>query len=547
MENINLKIGKQIKFLRTKNLGITQEEFSKELGYNKSYLSRIEAGKHNLTLQTVKAICQKLGVTLSEFFESFEEDGVFARSEGEEEIKFIDLFAGIGGIRRGFEQACEELGFKTQCVFTSEIKESAIKVYKQNYPDSQVTGDITKIGEDSIPDFDFLLAGFPCQAFSSAGKRKGFEDTRGTLFFDVARILKKKKPFGFILENVEGLVTHDRKNKKDTVGQTLTIILNTLEEIGYKVTWNVLNASDYGVPQNRKRIYITGTLKDFPVYDFKPQERVTVGPILEKGLPVSDSKFVKNLLRHYDLKELEGKKIKDKRGGKDNIHSWDLELKGKVSQKEKDFLNVFLKERRKKKWAVEDGIDWMDGMALTKDQIKSFYTDSSLDQILNDLTAKGYLKREHPKKKEGSSRIQDEDLPLGYNLVAGKMSFDVNEILAEDGISPTLVAMDMEHIFVIDGKGIRKLSLREGLRLFGFPDSMKFDVDEKSGYDLLGNTVVVPVIKLVSESVLNIYRGIVNENDKQRDIQKVGRRRKDKRDGRIYQLPDGDRSLYSKK
>ena len=149
------------------------------------------------------------------------------------EIKFIDLFAGIGGIRKGFELACSDAGYATRCVFTSEIKPYAVNVLMQNHPDETIHGDITKVDEKAIPDFDFLLAGFPCQAFSAAGKRLGFLDTRGTLFFDVERILKEKKPFGFVLENVEGLVNHDRENPKDKIGRTLRTILQHLEDLGY--------------------------------------------------------------------------------------------------------------------------------------------------------------------------------------------------------------------------------------------------------------------------------------------------------------------------
>lgn len=171
-------------------------------------------------------------------------------------VRFIDLFAGMGGIRKGFEIACKRRGLKAKCVFTSEIKPHALEILRQNYPDEIIHGDITTINANDIADFDFLLAGFPCQAFSSAGRRLGFEDTRGTLFFDVARILKTKKPYGFILENVEGLVTHDRINKNDKIGRTLTTILQTLNDLEYKVSWKVLNAKDFGVPQDRKRIYI---------------------------------------------------------------------------------------------------------------------------------------------------------------------------------------------------------------------------------------------------------------------------------------------------
>lgn len=419
-------------------------------------------------------------------------------------IKFIDLFSGIGGIRKGFELACSELGIETECVFTSEIKPYAINVLKQNYPNEIINGDITKIETSKIPDFDFLLGGFPCQAFSAAGKRLGFEDTRGTLFFEVERILRDKKPKGFILENVEGLVTHDKKNPKDKIGKTLSTILEHLKILGYKVNWRVLNAKDFGVPQDRKRIYIIGTFTETP--DLKNFDTINsnLSEILEKGLPVSESKFVKLVLSNYSVNQLYGMSIKDKRGGENNIHSWDIEYKGKTSKQEKEFLNLLLKERRKKKWAIEYGIDWMDGMPLTIDMIRTFYTADNLESMLEDLVSKKYLKKEHPKRKIGNKRIQDETLPLGYNIVAGKMSYEVAKVLDPKGIAPTLVAMDMEHLFVGDNNGIRRLSLREGLRLFGYPDDFKFDVSLQDGYDLLGNTVVVPVIKQVALRVLKI-------------------------------------------
>ena len=125
--------------------------------------------------------------------------------------------------------------------------------------------------------------------------------------------------------------------------------------------------------------------------------------------------------------------------------------------------------------------------------------------MLEDLAKKGYVKKEHPKRKEGLARVQDETLPIGYNIVAGKMSFQISKILNPDDIAPTLVAMDMVHLYVIDGNGVRNLTLREGLRLFGYPEGFKFDVSKENGYDLLGNTVVVPVIKAVAGRVLDIY------------------------------------------
>ena len=420
-------------------------------------------------------------------------------------IRFIDLFAGIGGIRKGFELACKDKGYKTECVFTSEIKPYAVDVLKQNHPDENIAGDITKINEKSIPDFDFLLAGFPCQAFSAAGKRLGFQDTRGTLFFDVERILKEKKPYGFVLENVEGLVNHDRENPHDKIGRTLSTILAHLEALDYKVSWRVLNAKSFGVPQERKRIYIVGTKKDYPDLEKFPRKVRKLADILETGLPTSDSKFTQLLLQHFSVDDLYGKAIKDKRGGKNNIHSWDIEYKGQVSDEQKKLLNLMMTERRKKKWAEEYGIDWMDGMPLTIEMIRTFFDSENLESLLEDLVQKKYVRKEYPKRKVENHREQDSSLPIGYNIVAGKMSFEVGKVLSPYDVAPTLVAMDMQHLFVPDGNGIRQLTLREGLRLFGYPDDYKFNVSIEDGYDLLGNTVVVPVIKAVSERVLDIY------------------------------------------
>ena len=422
------------------------------------------------------------------------------------EIKFIDLFAGIGGIRKGFELACAEFGYETKCVFTSEIKPYAINVLNQNHPLETVNGDITKVDEKDMPDFDFLLAGFPCQAFSAAGKRLGFLDTRGTLFFDVERILKEKKPFGFVLENVEGLVNHDKENPKDKIGRTLTTILQHLDALGYHVNWKVLNAKNFEVPQDRKRIYIVGTKKEKPSLENFAVKHKKLGDILETGLPVSNSRFTELLLSHYTVEELYGKSIKDKRGGDNNIHSWDIEYKGPISPRQIELLNKMLKERRKKKWAEVYGIDWMDGMPLTIDFIRTFFDDPNLEEMLEDLVNKKYVVKEHPKKKVENVRVQDSTLPLGYNIVAGKMSFEVSKILDPNDIAPTLVAMDMQHLYVVDGNGLRTLTLREGLRLFGYPDDYKFDVKIEDGYDLLGNTVVVPVIKAVSGRVVELYR-----------------------------------------
>lgn len=173
--------------------------------------------------------------------------------------KAIDLFAGIGGIRLGFDQAFQN---EIKTVFVSEWDDKAVETYRANFNSNvNIVGDITTVDEKNIPEHDILLAGFPCQAFSLAGRKKGFEDARGTLFFDVARIVKYHKPKVVFCENVKNLVNHDR-------GRTFKIIKNILEELGYRVFYKVLNSKDFGVPQNRERIYIVAFRTDIAPLSF---------------------------------------------------------------------------------------------------------------------------------------------------------------------------------------------------------------------------------------------------------------------------------------
>lgn len=213
--------------------------------------------------------------------------------------KTIDLFAGIGGIRLGFEQTK-----RIENLFSSEIDPFACVTYKENFGENPFC-DITKIKENELPDFDILLAGFPCQAFSIAGKRCGFEDTRGTLFFDVARIIKEKKPQAFLLENVKGLTHHDK-------GRTLQAILNVLrQDLGYTVYTQLLNAKDYGIPQNRERIYIVG-FKEQIDFKFPKAKKLTktVKDFLENSevsskYYISDT-YLKTLHKHRARHEAKG-------------------------------------------------------------------------------------------------------------------------------------------------------------------------------------------------------------------------------------------------
>lgn len=181
-------------------------------------------------------------------------------------MKYLSLFSGIGGFELG-------IGTRAECVGYSEIDPNAIKIYEKHFPHKNY-GDITTINASELPDFDLLVGGFPCQAFSIAGKRKGFDDTRGTLFFDLARILRAKQPRLFCFENVKGLLSHDN-------GQTFSTIISTIDELGYDCQWQVLNSKNFGVPQNRERVFIIGNSRGTPrpkVFPFGEDDRVSNEP-----------------------------------------------------------------------------------------------------------------------------------------------------------------------------------------------------------------------------------------------------------------------------
>jgi len=167
-------------------------------------------------------------------------------------MKYLDLFAGYGGFSLGIQKVLP----KAECVGFSEIDKYAIDVYLNHFPKHKNYGDITTINSSELPDFDLLTGGFPCQAFSIAGRRGGFSDTRGTLIFEVFRIIKEKRPRFLLLENVRGLLSHD-------AGATFLTIISTLDELGYDTQWQALNAKDFGVPQNRERVFIVGHLGGF--------------------------------------------------------------------------------------------------------------------------------------------------------------------------------------------------------------------------------------------------------------------------------------------
>jgi DNA (cytosine-5)-methyltransferase 1 len=197
-----------------------------------------------------------------------------------EPIRFIDLFCGIGGFRYAMEKAARKFKIDSNCVFSSDFDLECQKAYSANF-DELPWGDIKLVDEKTIPDHEILLAGFPCQPFSILGQKKGFKDTRGTLFFDIARILDAKKPRVCVLENVKLLEGHDN-------GSTLKVILESLRDLGYETDYKILNALDFGLPQKRERIWIVGVRDGGKIsWDVKKRKMKPLSSILEDNIPQS--------------------------------------------------------------------------------------------------------------------------------------------------------------------------------------------------------------------------------------------------------------------
>ena len=311
---------------------------------------------------------------------------------GDNQFTFIDLFCGIGGFRISFESVGGE------CVFSSDIDKWANETYNNNFGEMP-QGDITKIRSEEIPNHDILCAGFPCQPFSIAGKRLGFSDTRGTLFFEVERIIRDKKPLAFILENVKGLVNHDK-------GNTFKTILNKLDELGYSIFYKILNSADYGVPQNRERIYIIGFREEVSEFNFPP--------------PLKDKTNVKNIL--------------------------DKDVKG-----------------------------------------------HNLSEI-----AKSHL-RKHYNKLLSKKKVMKENPLFATEIRPSRCVF------RNDGYSPCLTAKmgtGGNNVPVLVTKE-RKLTVRECLRIQGFPNTFLIKENNSQSYKQIGNSVSVPVIKAIAKEIIN--------------------------------------------
>lgn len=332
--------------------------------------------------------------------------------------KGIDLFCGIGG----FRLAMEDNG--VECVFSSDIDSFAQQTYKANFGEIPY-GDITKIDAKDIPSFDILTAGFPCQPFSYAGLCEGFEDqTRGTLFFDICRILSYHKPKMFFLENVKGLVSH--KN-----GKTLDVILRNLSDLGYNIHWTVLSSLDYGLPQKRERWYCVGFDK---MVNFTFPQKMNSKPILREIIELSD----------------ESKSLK-----------------------------------------------------LTKfemDRIKFHFANCDKQERVQHDNSKY-----SPNTKKGKYGI------FSYQKPDGSLRFHVGDVAKTqiqeafyaclDTYAPTIIAGRTPKLWDIG----RKLSVLESKRLQGFPDDFIMPVSDSQAYKQLGNSVSVPIIKMILNNMISSY------------------------------------------
>ncbi len=411
-------------------------------------------------------------------------------------IKYVDLFAGVGGIRLGLESALSNFNLEGKCVFSSEIDSKAQFTYETNFREKPF-GDIRQV--EVLPKHDILLAGFPCQPFSYAGKQRGFGDTRGTLFFELERLIEASQPEMFLLENVRGLTTHNG-------GRTLETIYEKLQNLGYGVNHVLLNSAMHGVPQNRMRIYIVGIKNHKPaitipedlkfvdthaygkaqptLFEVSVEKLRTVADILEKN---PDERFrcsveFTSKLRKYvqgDFSKLNGMRLIDARNG-NSIHSWEIGLRGKCTKVEIQLMNAIIANRRRHVFGTHQ-----DGKALSIHQIRTFFNVTDLKDVLHSLVEKGYLRR-----------VDGE-----YSPTIGNMSFEVFKFLHPDSISITLVSSDANRIGVVDKNGPRRITVREAARLQGFPDSFKIHPNDNAAYHQFGNSVSVPVVTKVVSNV----------------------------------------------
>ncbi|WP_332863115.1 DNA cytosine methyltransferase [Pannus brasiliensis] len=424
---------------------------------------------------------------------------------------FVDLFAGIGG----FRIALKKLG--GQCLGYSEIDKQAIEVYRRNFinyltRDEIAFGDITKINE-LPPDIDVVVGGVPCQPWSVAGQLRGFDDPRGRLWFDVIRLVKKSRPKSFIFENVSGLASP--KNQAN-----LELIVHELESIGYCVKWKVLNAYDFGLPQNRDRVFIVGIRQDLEIcqeYSFPRPLNIhpKVLDILEelKNIkPVKKAKLTADVLfngfippsrtRFQKEDELNDFFIfSDLRNGHTTIHSWDII---KTTDRQKEICLIHLKRRRCKSEGKKDG------HPVALEEFKRFIPDIQKDE-LDELVRLGIFRSEpnqeyefiNSKNMSGINGIYRVILPTA-DIIPTLTATGAKDYIATVAIEASHPA-EYKKLFlqkIYKPKKYREITASDARKLQGFPADFEYHKREDIAKKQFGNAVPVPVVEYVARELL---------------------------------------------
>lgn len=387
-------------------------------------------------------------------------------------MKYIELFAGIGGFRYGLEKVgqfqqkmeqsrgsgdIEGIEGKPQftCVYANEWDKYACQIYRKNFGNKELhEGDIRTIPAESIPNHDLLVGGFPCQAFSIAGKRKGFGDTCGTLFFEICRIVEEKKPNLLLLENVKGLLNHDG-------GNTFRIILNSLSELGYDCEWEVLNSKNFGVPQNRERVFIVGHFR---------------GTSGGKVFPIGEGSKEVNELCGQQTGAITARRGSAKSDG-------DYIVEGNRKTQELEYIGAVMSEQNQK---------WLnDGKELSRNfpQGQRVYSKNGIASTIarnaGGLGGKTGLYMINSKGKTHQQDLLQDSNGVSRSILAGT-----------HGSTPHLLKT------IMPNNKIRRLTPIECERLQGFPDGWTEGVSDTQRYKCLGNAVTTNVITEIGKKIL---------------------------------------------
>jgi DNA (cytosine-5)-methyltransferase 1 len=422
-------------------------------------------------------------------------------------FRYVDLFSGIGG----FRVALDALGGTS--VGFSEIDKKAIETYRRNFndPDSHVLGDITKISK--LPELDLLVGGVPCQSWSVAGKKRGFDDPRGKLWYDTIRMVESSQPRVFIFENVKGLV--DPRNKAN-----IQLIVESFEKIGYSVKYQLLNSYDFGAPQNRSRVFLVGFRSDMKKYAHKFKYPTPVKNHLSIGRLIDGLNHVDIKKMIFDPHLIHGTLIPrsrnafqkvdelndffifcDTRGGHSTVHSWDIY---ETTDTEKEICIAIMKNRRKKKYGSADG------NPMSASDITGLVSKASL-KTLNSLVKKKILKltidgkytlvnSKNSSGIDGIYRVFLPNSPIFSTLTAtGTRDFIATEYLQCDN-PEEYKRLFIEKIF--RGGKYRQVSSREAARIQGFPDSFICHESDYSAQKQFGNAVSPPVVQALGKQIV---------------------------------------------